>query len=80
MAEVTVLSDFEAQGNKVCHSFHFFQSICHEVMGLDAMIFRLHSPHFLLYPKPPYGIIFLPHLEWVFWCLVLSALSENVLV
>ena len=25
--------------NKVCHCFHCFPSICHEVMGLDAMIF-----------------------------------------
>ena len=37
MAEVTVHSDFAAQENKVCHCFHFFP-ICHEVMGLDAMI------------------------------------------
>ena len=24
MAAVTVCSDFGAQGNKICHSFHFF--------------------------------------------------------
>ena len=29
-------NDFGTQENKVCHCFHF--SICHEVMGLDAMI------------------------------------------
>ena len=51
MAAVTVHSDFEARGNKVCHCFCFFQSICHEVMGLDAMIFSLRSPHFLLHPQ-----------------------------
>ena len=39
MAVVTIHSDFEAQGNKVCHCFHFFLSICHEVMELGAMIF-----------------------------------------
>ena len=39
MAEVTVCSDFGAQENKICHCFHFYPSICHEVMGLDAMIF-----------------------------------------
>ena len=36
MAVVTICSDFGAQENKVCHRFHFSQSICHEVMGLDA--------------------------------------------
>ena len=35
---VIVCSDFEAQENKVCHCFHCFPSICHEVMGPDAMI------------------------------------------
>ena len=36
---VTVHSDFEAQENKICHCFHFLPpSICHEVMGPDAMI------------------------------------------
>ena len=37
MAAVTICNDFGAQENKVCHCFHFFLSICHEVMGLDAM-------------------------------------------
>ena len=39
MVAVTVYSDFGAQENKICHYFHFFPSICHEVMELDAMIF-----------------------------------------
>ena len=30
---------FEAPQNKVCHCFHRFPSICHEVMGPDAMTF-----------------------------------------
>ena len=39
MAVVTICSDFGAQENKVCHCFHFFSlSICHEVMGPDAII------------------------------------------
>ena len=38
MAAVTIYSDFGAQKDKVCHCFHCFQSICHEVMGLDALI------------------------------------------
>ena len=39
MAAVTILSDFGAQENKVCHCFHFSHMYFHEVMGLDAMIF-----------------------------------------
>ena len=39
MAAVTICSDFGAPENKeVSHYFHFFPSICHEVMGPDAMI------------------------------------------
>ena len=38
MAAVTICIDFGAQENKVCHCFHFPPSICHEVIGLDAMI------------------------------------------
>ena len=37
-AVLTVCSDFVAQGNKICHCFHFSPSICHKMMGLDAMI------------------------------------------
>ena len=39
MAAVNVHSDFGAQENKICHCFHYPPSICHEVMGLDALIF-----------------------------------------
>ena len=35
MAAVTICSDFGAQKSKVCHCF---PSICHEVLGPDAMI------------------------------------------
>ena len=37
MAAFTIRSDFAAQENKICHSFHLF-SIYREVMGLDVMI------------------------------------------
>ena len=37
MAAVTVYRDFGAQENEVCDCFHCL-SICHEVMGPDAMI------------------------------------------
>ena len=39
MAVVTTHNDFGAQENKVSHCFHFSPSICHEVLGPDAMIF-----------------------------------------
>ena len=39
MATVTIHSNCGAPQNKVSHCFHCFPSICHEVMGPDAMIF-----------------------------------------
>ena len=39
MAAVTIHSDFGAPENKICHCFHFFPSICHDVMEPDAMVF-----------------------------------------
>ena len=38
MAAVTICSDFGAQEEEVCHYFHLSPFICHEVMGVDAMI------------------------------------------
>ena len=32
MAAVTIYSDFGAPQNKVCHCFHWFPSLCHEVI------------------------------------------------
>ena len=37
MAAITICSDFGAPKNKVCHAI-VCPSICHELMGLDAMI------------------------------------------
>ena len=34
----TVILEITAQENKICCCFYFFPSICHEVMGTDAMI------------------------------------------
>ena len=39
MAAATICSDFGAPKNKVSYCFHCFPSICHEVMGPDAVIF-----------------------------------------
>ena len=48
----SICSDFGAPKNKVCHCFHCFPSICHKVMGPDAIIlvFRMLSfkPNFSL--------------------------------
>ena len=38
MAAVTICSDFGVPQNEICHYFHCFPSICHEMMGLDVMI------------------------------------------
>ena len=38
MTAVTIHSDFEVPKNKTCLCFHFFPSICHEVMGPDVVI------------------------------------------
>ena len=52
MAAVTICSDFGALQNKVSHYFHCFPSICHEVMGTDAMI----SVFWILRFKPTFSL------------------------
>ena len=72
MASVTILSDFWAQEKKNYHCFHFFPSMCHEVMGLDTMILvfflcwvssqLFHCP---LSPTSRGSLVFTScHLEW----------------
>ena len=54
MAAVTTASDFRAQEEEIYHYFHLSPLICHEVMGLKAMILAFlifnFKPAFLLYP------------------------------
>ena len=38
MTAVTIHMDFGAQESKICSDFTFSPSICHEVIGQDAMI------------------------------------------
>ena len=38
MAAVTICSDLGAPQNKVCHCFHCFLIIFHEMMGLDGIL------------------------------------------
>ena len=59
MAAVTIHSDFGAQENKICYSFYFSPSICHEVMGWDAMIFIFLMLNF----KPAFTLLFHLHQE-----------------
>ena len=49
-----------AQEKKICHCFHFFPSICCEVMGLDAMTLVF----WMLSFKPAlFILLFHPHQE-----------------
>ena len=42
MAAVTICSNFGAQKTKSVTASTFIPSICHEVLGMDAMIFDTH--------------------------------------
>ena len=55
MATVTICSGLGAQEIKVCHCFHISPSICHKVMGPDAMIlvFWMSSFNQLFHPPLP---------------------------
>ena len=69
MAAVIICSDYGAQENKVCHCFHFFPSICHEVMGWDAMIVAF----WMLSFKPDFSLAF-TLIRKLFSCSSLSAI------
>ena len=70
MTAVTICSDFGAQENKVCHCFHCFPSICHEVMGLDAMIFVF----WMLSLKPTFSLSAFTFIKRLFSSSSLSAI------
>ena len=48
MAVVTIYRDFGAQENKICHISIVSPSICHEMMGPDAMILSFLTVEFRL--------------------------------
>ena len=87
MATVTSHSDFRAQEEEIYHYFHIFTSICHEVLGLDVMIFVFLILSFkLAFSLSSFTLIkrgslvplhFLP-LEWYFICY--KFLKEELLV
>ena len=70
MAAVTICSDFGAQVNKVPHYFHCFPSICHEVVGPDAMIFVL----WMLSFKPTFSLSSFTFIKMLFSSSSLSAI------
>ena len=72
MAAVTTHNDLGVRENKIYQCFHFFPSICHEVMGLDTMILvfwiwsssqLFHSLHSFSSRGSLFPFHFLP-LEW----------------
>ena len=70
MAAVTICSDFGASKNKVCHCFHSFSIYCHEVMGLDAMIFIV----WMLSFKPTFSLSAFTFIKRLFSSFSLSAI------
>ena len=65
-----ICSDFGAQENKICHCFHFPSSICHEVMGPDAMIFIF----WMLSFKPTFSLSYFTFIKRLFSSSSLSAI------
>ena len=70
MAAVTIHRDFGAQENKICYCFHFSPSICHEVMGLDAMILVF----WMLSFKPSFSLFSFNFIKRLFNSSLLSAI------
>ena len=71
MAAVTLCSDFGDQENKISHCFHFPPSICHEVVGPDAMI----SVFWMLSFKPTFSLSSFTFIKRLFSSSLLSAIS-----
>ena len=70
MAAVTICSNFGAPQNKVSHCSHCFPSICHEVMGPDAMILVFWMLNF----KPTFSISSFSFIKRLFSYSSLSAI------
>ena len=71
ISAVTICSDFGAQENIVCHSFHCFPIYSHEVMGPDAMIFVF----WMLTFKPALSVSCLTFIKRLFSSSSLFAIS-----
>ena len=67
---VTIHSDFGPQENKIFHCFYFFPSICHGVMGQDAMILTVLTLSF----KPAFSLSCFTFIRRLFSSSSLSAI------
>ena len=65
-----LMADFGAQENKVCHYFHCFPSICHEMMGPDAMILVF----WMLSFKPTFSLFSFTFIKRLLSSFLLSAI------
>ena len=72
MAAVTACSDFEVPQNKVCHYFHCSLSVCHEMMGPEAMILVFQMLSF----KPVFSLSSFTFIKRLFNASSLSAVRE----
>ena len=70
MAAVTIYTDFGAQEKNVSHFFHCFTSICHEVIGPDAMILVI----WMLSFKPAFPLSSFTFIKRLFSSSLLSAI------
>ena len=69
MATVTVCNAFGAPQNKICQCFYFIPSICHEVMGPNAMILVV----WMLSFKPTFSLFSFTFIKRLFSSSSLSA-------
>ena len=69
MAAVIIYLDFGGQKNKICHCFHFFPSVCHEVMEPEAMM----SVFWMLSFKPAFSVSSFTFIKKIFTSSLLSA-------
>ena len=70
MVAVSICSDFGAQKSKVCPVSTVYPSICHEVMGLDAMILVF----WMLSFKPAFSLFSFTFIKRLFSSSLLSAI------
>ena len=70
MGTVTMCTDFGAQEKRIGHCFYFSPSICHEVMGQDAMILVFWMLNF----KPAFSLSSFTFIKRLFSSSSLSAI------
>ena len=74
-AAVTIHSDFRAQEEEICHDFHLSPSICHEVMGSDAVILVFFFFFLILSCRPALSLSSFICIKRLFSSSLLSALK-----